>query len=202
VRLLRRRAYGESAIAQERCAQEAAVCLWMPNGIPYRLISLSFEVKVSAQGAEVCPILLLPQKKGPKKRGTGKRLSNLGTPGHGACAGNPRTASGFPQPSPAPVRGVPARLRLCSATSFHRRPVAIVPLLYAILLSILRSLLDLTFQTVYRRKNVPIGSWKAWLECPWGADKYTTLSCAKRSCRRLLPQALAVAYFKSTLSLS
>jgi hypothetical protein len=40
----------------------------MPNGIPNRLISLSFQVVVSAQGAEDCPILLLPQKKGPKKR--------------------------------------------------------------------------------------------------------------------------------------
>jgi hypothetical protein len=47
------RAYGESAarksavresLRQERCAQEAAVGLLMPNGIPNRLISLSFEV--------------------------------------------------------------------------------------------------------------------------------------------------------------
>jgi hypothetical protein len=41
----------------------------MPIGIPNRLNSLLFEVLVSAQSAEDCPILLLPQKKGPKKRG-------------------------------------------------------------------------------------------------------------------------------------
>jgi hypothetical protein len=38
------RACGESAIALERCAREAEAGLWMPNGIPNRLISLFFEV--------------------------------------------------------------------------------------------------------------------------------------------------------------
>jgi hypothetical protein len=56
-------------MALERFAREAAAGLWMPNGILNRLTSLSFEVNVSAQSAEDCPILLLPQKKGPKKRG-------------------------------------------------------------------------------------------------------------------------------------
>jgi hypothetical protein len=53
---------------------------------------------------------------------------------------------------------------------------------------------------------VPISSWKAWLVCPWGTDKHTAASRAKRSsaqqsrrrlsraalsCAAVLPQALA-----------
>jgi hypothetical protein len=58
-----RKSAARESLLQERCAQEAAMGLWMPNGIPYRLISLSFEVKVSAQGAEAFTFFCSPKRK-------------------------------------------------------------------------------------------------------------------------------------------
>jgi hypothetical protein len=74
--------------------------------------------------------------------------------------------------------------------------VAVPQLGYAKPLSFLGSHLERTFQTAYRSKIVPNGSWKARLASPSGTDKHTAASRAKRSSaqqsrRRLLPQALS-----------